>query len=129
MPRQLPKPIEDLRKLYPAVWKAFNELGNYCHDAGPLDEKSRRLVKLALSIGAGLEGATHSAVRSAYKVGITQEEIDLVRQQWNFSPPGTVRETEDYTVELSDVTILELRIVPDQSGGETRASLASLHLA
>ena len=54
---------------------------------------------------------------------------EIVRQQWNFSPPGTVRETEDYTVELSDVTILELRIVPDQSDGETRASLASLHLA
>jgi len=40
--------------------------------------KSRRLVKLALSIGAGLEGATHSAVRSARKAGIKQEEIDHV---------------------------------------------------
>ena len=78
MPRQLPKPIEELWKLYPAVGKAFDELGNCCHEAGPLDEKSRRLVKLALSIGAGLEGATHSAVRNAYRAGITQEEIDHV---------------------------------------------------
>jgi alkylhydroperoxidase/carboxymuconolactone decarboxylase family protein YurZ len=78
MPQSLPKPIEKLRKLYPAVWKAFDELGNCCHEAGPLDEKSRRLVKLALSIGAGLEGATHSAVRNAYKAGITQAEIDHV---------------------------------------------------
>jgi hypothetical protein len=54
---------------------------------------------------------------------------EIVRQQWNFSPPGTVRETEDYTVELSDVTVLELRILPDQSGGMARASLASLRLA
>jgi hypothetical protein len=54
---------------------------------------------------------------------------EIVRQQWNFSPPGTVRETEDYTVDLSDVTVLELRILPDQSGGEARASLASLRLA
>jgi hypothetical protein len=54
---------------------------------------------------------------------------EIVRQQWNFSPPGTVRETEDYTVELSDVTVLELRILPDESGGEARASLASLRLA
>ena len=54
---------------------------------------------------------------------------EIVRQQWNFSPPGTVRETEDYTVELSDVTVLELRIVPDNSGGEACASLASLRLA
>jgi alkylhydroperoxidase/carboxymuconolactone decarboxylase family protein YurZ len=78
MPRPLPKPIEKLRKLYPAVWKAFDELGSCCHEAGPLDEKSRRLVKLALSIGAGLEGATHSAVRNAYEAGITQAEIDHV---------------------------------------------------
>jgi hypothetical protein len=54
---------------------------------------------------------------------------EIVRQQWNFSPPGTVRETEDYSVELSDVTVLELKIVPDQSGGKARASLASLRSA
>lgn len=54
---------------------------------------------------------------------------EIVRQQWNFSPPGTVRETEDYAVELGDVTVLELRIVPDKSGGEARASLTSLRLA
>jgi len=54
---------------------------------------------------------------------------EIVRQQWNFSPPVTVRETEDYTVDLSDVTVLELRILPDQSGGMARASLASLRLA
>jgi len=54
---------------------------------------------------------------------------EVVRQQWNFSPPGTIRETEDYTVDLSDVTVLELRILPDQSGGTARASLASLRVA
>jgi len=54
---------------------------------------------------------------------------EIVRQQWNFSPPVTVRETEDYTVDLSDVTVLELKIVPDKSGGEARASLASLRFA
>jgi hypothetical protein len=54
---------------------------------------------------------------------------EIVRQQWNFSPPGTVRETEDYAVELPDVTVLELRILPDQSGGKACASLASFRLA
>ena len=39
---------------------------------------------------------------------------EIVRQQWNFSPPETERETEDYAVELSDVTALELNIVPDK---------------
>lgn len=54
---------------------------------------------------------------------------EILRQQWNFSPPGSVREIEDYAVELSEVTVLELIIVPDKSGGAARASLASFRLA
>ena len=78
MPKRLPKAVNQFRKRHPEVWKAFNDLGERCHEAGPLDEKCRRLVKLALSIGAGLEGATHSAVRNAHKSGVTPEEINHV---------------------------------------------------
>src|SRR6266699_5018379 len=78
MSKQLPKAVNQFRKRHPEVWKAFNDLGERCHEAGPLDEKSRRLIKLALSIGGGLEGATHSAVRNARKAGITPGEIDHV---------------------------------------------------
>ena len=78
MAEQLPKAVNAFGDRHPDLWKAFNELGERCHKAVPLDEKSRRLVKLALSIGAGLEGATHSAVRSALKSGITAEEMDHV---------------------------------------------------
>src|ERR1700686_915329 len=39
---------------------------------------------------------------------------EIVRQQWNFSPPETTREIEDYKVELSDVTVLEIVILPDK---------------
>jgi hypothetical protein len=54
---------------------------------------------------------------------------EIVRQQWNFSPPDSVRETEDYRVELSAVKVLELMIVPYKSGREVHASLLSLRLA
>ena len=53
---------------------------------------------------------------------------EIVRQQWNFSPPETIREVEEYQVELSNLTILELSIVPNTSGGLARASLKSLRL-
>jgi hypothetical protein len=53
---------------------------------------------------------------------------EIVRQQWNFSPPKTTREVEEHQVELSDVTVLELVIVPDISRGSARASLKSLRL-
>jgi hypothetical protein len=52
-----------------------------------------------------------------------------VRQQYNFSPPETAREIEEYDVDLDAVTALELRIVPDISGGSALASLAQLRLA
>jgi hypothetical protein len=54
---------------------------------------------------------------------------DIVRQQWNFGPPETIREAEDYRVQLSGVTALELVIVPDKSGGDARASIAQWRLA
>ena len=58
-----------------------------------------------------------------------QSYREIVRQQYNFSPPGVTREFEDYAVELAGVTALELSIVPDISGGDARASLAGLQLA
>ena len=54
---------------------------------------------------------------------------DVVRQQWNFSGGGSVREAEDYRVELHGVTALELEIVPDVSGGDARASLVRWRVA
>ena len=54
---------------------------------------------------------------------------EIVRQQWNFSPPDSIREAEGYAVELSAVRALELVIVPDKSSGAARASLASFHVA
>ena len=54
---------------------------------------------------------------------------EIVRQQWNFSRSDTIREVEEYRVELSDVTVLELVIMPDISGGAARASLKSLRLS
>jgi hypothetical protein len=54
---------------------------------------------------------------------------EIVRQQYNFSPPGTTLECEDYRVELDTLTTLELSIIPDVSGLPVRASLAELRLA
>jgi hypothetical protein len=54
---------------------------------------------------------------------------DIVRQQWNFSPPGSILEAEEYQVELSRVTVLELIIKPNISGGDARASLKHLCLS
>lgn len=54
---------------------------------------------------------------------------EIVRQQWNFSPPDAVRELEEYQVQLSGVTVLELIINPNVGGGAARASLKRLRLS
>src|SRR5437764_7458175 len=54
---------------------------------------------------------------------------EIVRQQWNFTPLNTIREVEEYRVEICDVTVVELVIVPDISRGAARASLKSLRLS
>ena len=58
-----------------------------------------------------------------------QSYREILRQQYNFSPPAATREIEDYNIDLDGVTALELRIVPDISGGSTRASLTQLRVA
>lgn len=54
---------------------------------------------------------------------------DIVRQQWNFSPQGATEEIEDHQVELADVTVLELCIIPDISGRTVPASLDQMRVA
>ena len=51
---------------------------------------------------------------------------EIVRQQWNFSPPHTTTEVEEYRVELLGVAVLEMAITPDIAGGAARASLKTL---
>jgi hypothetical protein len=59
--------------------------------------------------------------------GSTLKEI--VRQQWNFSPPESIREVEQYQVDLYNVEVLELVIRPEIGGGVARASLKNLRLS
>lgn len=54
---------------------------------------------------------------------------EILRQQFHFSPPLTTQEIEDYAVDLKQLKALELKIIPDISGGEACAKLTRLRLA
>ena len=71
----LPRAVLDFKSKYPKVWDAFAALGERCHESGPLDEKTRRLVKLGIAIALRHEGAVHSAARNALSAGITPAEM------------------------------------------------------
>jgi hypothetical protein len=57
-----------------------------------------------------------------------QSYRELLRQEFNFSPPNTSLEREEWRVDASGVTHLRLWIKPDKSGRPCRASLTSFRL-
>jgi AhpD family alkylhydroperoxidase len=63
---------------YPQLWQAYASLGKACAEAGPLDARTRRLIKIALSIGARSEGAVHSHTRQALAEGLSPQELRQV---------------------------------------------------
>lgn len=71
----IPKRFQDFMDKHPEVAKGYHQLGDAVHRAGPLDDKTRALVKLGISTGARLEGAVHSHARKALEAGVTPEEM------------------------------------------------------
>ena len=91
-------------------------------------DESQTLKRIALVFEENdIERTQEFVLRWSGDYGGSFQEI--VRQQWNFSPPNSIRDIEEYRVELSGVNVLELVIVPDISGGAVRASLKTLRLS
>lgn len=78
MTDNLPGAAGDIARDHPDVWGAYSALGEAVSDAGPMSARERRLVKLALAIGAASEGAVHSHTRRALEEGISTQELDQV---------------------------------------------------
>ena len=80
-----------------------------------------------------VDKAAERSQEFAVYAGSGAELKEVVRQQWSFSPNGSTEEVEDYTVNLSGITTLEVRIDPDRSHDPKQsqhyASLLSLKLA
>ncbi len=71
----IPKPYQQMRQTYPDLMQAYESFGKATRQAGPLSEREIALVKLAISIGAGLQGATHSHCRKALEAGCSPEDV------------------------------------------------------
>jgi len=71
----IPKHFTRFQEEFPEVAKAYEKLGDAVHGAGPLDAKTRALIKLALSTGSRLEGAVHAHARKAVAAGVSRDEL------------------------------------------------------
>lgn len=69
MADKIPASYAAFQETYPDVFAAYERLGAGVHAEGPLDDGTRALVKLALAIGIGAEGAVHSHTRRCLEAG------------------------------------------------------------
>ena len=72
---EIPKTYKRFMENYPEVGEGYEKLGDAVHKSGPLDEKTRALIKLSISTGARMEGAVHSHTRKALRAGAEPDEI------------------------------------------------------
>jgi alkylhydroperoxidase/carboxymuconolactone decarboxylase family protein YurZ len=78
MSKDLPGAAGNLARQHPSIWAAYAALGEATADAGGLTARERRLVKLALAIGASSEGAVHSHSRRGMSEGIEAADLHQV---------------------------------------------------
>ena len=71
----LPQPYKRFVEEYPELNRAYTALARACHEHGPLDDRSRRLVKLGIAVGLGSEGAVKSHARRALQMGVSADEV------------------------------------------------------
>ncbi len=74
----LPSIVEEFAAQQPTVWDAYKQLGRAISEAGPLDEKTRRLIKLAIAVGSGREGAVRAHARRGFRAGLSRDELEHV---------------------------------------------------
>jgi hypothetical protein len=119
---------------YPVESALIPESGSYWQaaDAGEqairlLFDSPQRISLIRLLFKEEHQERTQEFVLRWSPDGVTFH--DIARQQYNFSMPDSTLELEDYSVELDGVAALELRIIPNISGGDARASLAECRVA
>jgi alkylhydroperoxidase/carboxymuconolactone decarboxylase family protein YurZ len=71
----LPDVFQRFEHAYPEIHAAHTQLAKSCYEAGPLDARSARLVKLGIALGAMAEGSVRSHARRALDEGASPEEI------------------------------------------------------
>ena len=73
---QLPKPYQQFRQDHPDVYKTYENLGEIAATSGPLDVKTRELIKLGMAGAAKSESAVQSHAHRALDAGATTAEIE-----------------------------------------------------
>lgn len=71
----IPKRYQQMHADHPDLMQAYESFGKAAREAGPLSDREVALVKLAISLGSGLEGAAHSHCRKALEAGCSADDL------------------------------------------------------
>ncbi|TWU37844.1 Carboxymuconolactone decarboxylase family protein [Novipirellula aureliae] len=71
----IPRPYKQMHSDHPALMQAYEAYGQAAAEAGPLSDREVALVKLSISIAAGLEGGSHSHCRKALAAGCSADDL------------------------------------------------------
>ena len=74
--KELPKTFKQFASRFPDLAEAHEAVAKAVEKHGPLDRKTCHLIKIGISLGAGLETAVRSHVRRALEAGATETEIE-----------------------------------------------------
>lgn len=74
--QKLPRTFEAFVERFPELRDAHEAVARSVDKVGPLDRKTCELIKIGISVGAGLETATRSHVRRAIEQGATEPEVE-----------------------------------------------------
>ncbi|WP_338414646.1 carboxymuconolactone decarboxylase family protein [uncultured Sphaerotilus sp.] len=68
--------LASLRSSTPEVMKAFSDLGRAATASGVLDQKTKELIALALSVAARCDPCIGFHTQALVKLGATRQEVD-----------------------------------------------------
>jgi len=71
----LPDVYQHFERAFPQVHSAHQDLAKACYEGGPLEERTARLVKLRIALGAQAEGAVRSHARRALSDGESSDQV------------------------------------------------------
>ncbi len=71
----MPATLDTFKRDYAKVWAAYEQLRDACDQGGPLDGKTRELIKIGISVALEHSGGLVAHISQARKAGARPPEI------------------------------------------------------
>ncbi len=70
-----PQTLRVFKEQFPGVWESYRELRDSCDNAGPLEDKTKEVIRVAISVALRRHGGLIAHLDRARSLGATEEEL------------------------------------------------------